>query len=148
MGLTPLQQASSWKWLKKQVEKIPDQILRNTIMAEFRKRALREWGCCPDDRYGVVKKETIELTDWEKELLQDIKRSIMFELDVRELKREHETKEAKARMCDFIEHGGRLEDIPEDIRTPFITNLYYESLTQVGSWIIEQAKTLMGETND
>lgn len=148
MGLTPLQQASSWKWLKEQVEKIPDPTLRNTIMAEFRKRALREWGYCPDDRRGVAKNESVELDEWEQQFVDDIKKSIMFDLDVREQKREKEIKEAKARMCDFIEHGGMLEDIPEDIRTPFITNLYYESLSQVGSWIIEQAKTLMGETND
>lgn len=142
------EQVQAWKQLKEQTSKIPDGTLRNAMMAEFRKRALSDWGYCPDDRYGIVKKETIELTDWEKELLQDIEKAKMFDLDVREKKREQEIKEAKARMCDFIEHGGALEDIPEDIRTPFITNLYYESLFQVGSWIIEQAKTLMGETND
>lgn len=142
------EQVQAWKQLKGMVAKVEDPTLRNAMMAEFRKRALSDWGYYPDDRRGVAKNESVELDEWGQQFLDDIKKSIMFDLDVREQKREKEIKEAKARMCDFIEHGGALEDIPEDVRTPFITNLYYESLFQVGSWIIEQANTLMGETND
>lgn len=143
MGLTPQQHASAWKWLKEQTQKIPDPTLRNTIMAEFRKRALRDWGYCPDDRHGIAKTGPVELDEWEQQFLDDIKKSQMFELDVREEKRKQEIKEAKARMCDFIEHGGTLKDIPEDIRTPFITNMYHESLITVSSWLIERADALI-----
>jgi hypothetical protein len=146
MGLTAQQQASAWKWLKEQTQKIPDPILRNTIMAEFRKRAQRDWGYCPDNWRGVAKTESVELDDWEKQFVDDIKKSQLFDLDVREEKRNKEINEAKARMRDFIERGGELTDIPEDIRTPFITKLYYESLIQDVSLLIERADALTKDT--
>ena len=92
MGLTPSQQAQAWKQLKSMVAKVEDPTLRNTMMAEFRKRAIRDWGYCPDDKYSIAKKDTVELDDWEKELLNDIQKAELFELDTRTQKREAERK--------------------------------------------------------
>lgn len=142
MGLTVSQQSVAWKQLKEQVSKVPDPTLRNAMMAEFRKRALRDWGYNPDDRNGVAKKETVELDDWEKEFLQDIQKAQMFELDTRKSKREHEIREARARMRDFIESGGNLDDIPGDIRIDFIRSLYYDTLHKTCEQLVNQLMEL------
>ena len=36
--------AQAWKFLKEQTARVRDPILRNVMIAEFRKRALNEWG--------------------------------------------------------------------------------------------------------
>ena len=44
------EQVRAWKQLKEMVAKVEDPTLRNAMMAEFRNRAINEWGYCPDDR--------------------------------------------------------------------------------------------------
>ena len=66
-------QITGWKWLKDQLNKIRDNTLRNAILADFRKRAYKEWGFNPDNG-KINTKQEIELDDWEKELVEDIKK--------------------------------------------------------------------------
>lgn len=126
------QRTKAWKFLKDCISKVQDPTLRNVMMAEFRKRAIRDWGFNPDDRYAVAKEPTIELDDWEKEFIADINDHKMFKVDTRKEKREQTHKEAKARMLDFITRGGNLLDIPDDIRTDTVEKLYYECLMEYG----------------
>lgn len=138
------QQTKAWKFLKDCISKVQDPTLRNVMMAEFRKRAVRDWGFNPDDRYAVAKEPTIELDDWEKEFIADINDHKMFKVDTRAEKREQTKKEAKARMLDFIARGGNLLDIPDDIRTDTVEKLYYECLMEYGDNLLAEADRLIG----
>lgn len=135
MGLNNRVQA--WKWLKSQLELVRDKDLKNAMLAELRKRAEREWGYNPDN--GFIKEQNdVELDDWEKEFVEDIKKAEIYEVDTRVEKREKERQETKARMKDFILKGGCLKDIPEDIRSGTIEKLYYECLFEYGDEIMAE----------
>lgn len=143
MGLTQ-EYAQKWKWLKSQVNLVQDKTLRIAMMAEFRKRALRDWSFDPEDGRITAKNESVELDSWEEEFVNDIKKANMFEINTRANKQKQTAKEAHARMMMFIEQGGRLEDIPDDIRSNTIDNLYHECLIEYGNQMIEQADSLIG----
>ena len=130
------EQVQAWKWLKQQVAKVPDPTLRNAMMVEFRQRALRDWGYCPEDG-SIAKKDDIVLNDWERGFLADIKAVVEFGVDPRKEKREKERREARGAMKLFIENGGTLADIPDDICTPEIRELFYETLFAYGDELIE-----------
>lgn len=136
--------AQSWKFLKDYVSKIQDPTLRNVMMAEFRKRAKRDWGFNPDSKYGVAKNEPIELDAWEKEFVEDIEKAIKYEIDTREEKRKKTAKEAHARMMQFIQSGGTLSDIPEDIRTETIIRLYHDCMQEYGDNLMAEANRIIG----
>lgn len=136
--------AQSWKFLKETVSKITDKTLQNVMMAEFRKRAVRDWGYNPDSKYGVAKEEKVELDDWEKEFLKDIQDFQEYQIDTRVEKREKTAKEAKVRMLNFIECGRCLNDIPDDVRTDTIVKLYYDCLNEYGDLLMEEADRLIG----
>lgn len=138
------QQTKAWKFLKDCVSKVQDPTLRNVMMAEFRKRAVRDWGFNPDDRYAVAKEPTIELDDWEKEFVADIEKAKKYEIDTRAEKRKQTDKEAHARMLQFIEQGGCLLDIPDDIRTDTIEKLYYDCLLEHGDNLLAEADRIIG----
>ena len=121
------QKSAGWKWLKAQVDRVQDPVLKTAMMAEFRKRAINEWGYDPETGRMPDPKAVI-LDDWEKELIEDIRTSEMFEIDVRLKKREYERKELEREMYFFIRNGGRIMDIPDDIRTTFIVQTYLKIL--------------------
>lgn len=137
------EQTKAWKFLKDCVSKIQDPTLRNVMMAEFRKRAKQEWGFNPDSKYGIAKNESVQLDDWEKEFVADIKDMITFKIDTREEKRKKTSNEAHARMLQFIEQGGCLLDIPEDIRTTTIEKLYHDCMQEYGDNLFAQADMLL-----
>lgn len=135
MGLTQ-QHTQAWKFLKAQAAKVADPDLRMSMMAEFRKRALNEWGFNPDNGQLAADDEFM-LSAWEQSFLADIQKTTQYELDVRADKRESELHEARSRMRHFVEHGGCLKDIPENIRTPFVEQLFYEALFWYGDQLME-----------
>lgn len=138
------EQTKAWKFLKDCMSKIQDPTLRNVMMAEFRKRAKQDWGFNPDSKYGVTKNESVQLDDWEKEFVADIKDMITFKIDTREEKRKKTAKEAHARMMQFIETGGTLADIPEDICTDTIIRLYHDCMQEYGDNLLAEADKLIG----
>lgn len=139
------EQTKAWKFLKDCVAKVVDPTLRNVMMAEFRKRAIRDWGFNPDSKYGVAKNESVELDDWEKEFVADIEKAIKYEIDTREEKRKKTMKEAKARMMQLIVSGGTLADIPDDVRSDTIDKLYYQCLMEYGDQIMQEADRFIGD---
>ena len=138
------EQTKAWKFLKECVSKVQDPVLCNFMMAEFRKRAIKDWGFNPDSKYGVAKNEAVKLDDWEQELVADIEKAIKYEIDTREEKRKKIAKEAHARMMQFIETGGTLADIPEDICTDTIICLYHDCMQEYGDNLLAEADRLIG----
>lgn len=127
------QKTKAWKSLMKQLEQVVDPILRNSMKAEFTKRAIREWGYNPetgellkDDEFSFD-----DLDDWEKEFFKDIQDMITYQIDTRKEKREAEEKELRKNMYFFIKGGGGLADIPSDVRTDYIVKIYLETLKKV-----------------
>lgn len=134
----------SWKFLKDCVSKIQDPTLRNVMMAEFRKRAVHDWGFNPDSKYAVAKNESVQLDDWEKEFVADIEKANKYEIDTREEKRKKTAKEAHARMMQFIETGGTLADIPDDVRSDTVDKLYHDCLMEYGDNLLAEADRIIG----
>lgn len=118
-------QVIAWKFLKEQLKHIIDPVLRNSMLAEFRNRAFTEWGYNPDNA-KINQKQELNLDDWEKEFVEDIEKTNMYELDVRQEKRKTTEKEACIRMADFIEKGGKFTDLPEDLQNGHIAKLYMD----------------------
>lgn len=135
MGLTE-QHAQAWKFLRLQVSRVQDPILRNSLAAELRLRALNEWGFNPDNGQ-LATADDVVLSDWEQSFVDDIQKAAQYELDVRQDKREATLREARGRMRLFIENGGTLADIPESVRTPYIEWLFYDVLLAYGDELME-----------
>lgn len=138
------EQTKAWKFLKDCVAQVKDPTLRNVMMAEFRKRAQRDWGFNPDSKYAVAKDDEVKLDDWEQEFVNDINDHKSFKVDTRAEKRKQTAKESHARMMAFIERGGQLSDIPEDIRTDTITQLYHDCLMEYGDNLLAEADRFIG----
>lgn len=139
--------AQAWKFLKEQTAKIQDPILRNSMMAEFRKRALNEWGFDPESG-DLPTINDIKTDEWEKDFLEDLQIAQKFNIDTREEKRKKTLDETRACMQHFISHGGRLSDIPDDILTPDIRELYYRELFRNGDDLARVADDLTENIND
>ena len=70
--MTPQEVATRWKWLKSQIAKIQDPTFRDCVMAEYQKRAVAEWGYCPDKTEYKGKEEEVILSPEEQKFLQKI----------------------------------------------------------------------------
>lgn len=127
------EQVRAWKQLKEMVAKVEDPTLRNAMMAEFRNRAINEWGYDPETG-RLPKEDELLLTDWERDLLDDIKKAQAFGLDinyVRKDKLEAERKELEKNMYFFIKDGGSLTDIPPEVRTDTMVDAYLRVLKKM-----------------
>lgn len=134
----------SWNILKDQISKIYDYKTRSIYYKALLARACAEWGFNPERPGQPIQNEPVELDDWEKEFVEDINDTVVFGIDVRKNKREKEKTEAHARMLQFVEHGGKVSDIPDDIRTDTIVKLYYDCLLEQGNNIIAETDRLLG----
>lgn len=136
----------AWKFLKEQTAKVRDPLLRNAMMAEFRKRALNEWGFDPETG-DLPTIDDVKKDDWEEEFVEDMAVAEKFNIDTREDKRKKTLDETCACMRQFINDGHTLSDIPEELRTPFITDLYLKCLYRQGDVLLQAADDLL-ENND
>jgi len=132
----------AWKFLQQQTAKVSDPVLRNAMMAEFRRRALAEWGYCPGDG-TLAKNSDVVLDEWEKEFVTDIRDADAYGIDTRTEKRAETQRATKNNMRLFVLHGGTLSEIPADIRTPDIEALYYECLREYGAELRKHADSLI-----
>lgn len=124
-----LDKLKAWKWLMDEVKKIPDpdrKIYHDALVA----KAIDEWGFNPD-RVGSKKPQTekIELEPWQEEFLNVLKDSDTYGFLVKSSK-----KEFKQSMYEFVREGGRLADIPKDMRTAYIMDEYFMALRK---WYFE-----------
>ena len=134
----------AWNALKNEISKIYDCKTRVVYYKALLAHACAEWGFNPEKPGQPIQNELVELDDWEKEFVEDINDTIVFGIDVRKDKREKEQKETHVRMLHFVEHGGKLSDIPDDIRTDTIKKLYYKCVLEHGDNIIAEADRLLG----
>ena len=146
--MNELEKIRSWNTLKESISKIYDIPTKRSYYKALLARAIQEWNFNPENP-GFTPKEAIvpELDDWEKEFVQDITDSQTFGFNVRKLKQNQEFIQARRNMRNFINHGGTLKDIPEDIRTPHITNLYVTELLYAGDELFELADDLIKRYN-
>jgi hypothetical protein len=133
--------AQAWKFLKEQTANVSDPLLRNAMMAEFRKRALNEWGFDPETG-DLPKIDDVKKDDWEEEFMEDMAVAEKFNIDTREDKREETEKETRTRMRQMICNGETLDDIPVDIRTPHIEKLFLEEMINYAEELIKCADDL------
>lgn len=112
----------AWHQIEQALRKIPDPIYRNAMRAELQARAEKLWGYCPASM--TVKVEP-ELDDWERKFAKQIEIARMFGVKPRDFGKEQA--QAKIEMLEFIRNGGTLDEIPAEIRTPFIVRLYEET---------------------
>lgn len=117
----------AWKLILNHLEKIQDTTFRNILLATFRRRAIQEWGFDPETSY-IAKDSDVKLDDWEKEFLLAINDAAAYGINPRTEEQKATKALALASMTDFIRHGGTLTQIPEDILTQNIIDLYFEAL--------------------
>ena len=126
MRLSPLEAATRWKKIQEFTNKITDPVLRESILAEYQQRAIDEWGFCPDGKEHKASKP--ELDPWQEAFLAKIKSAVEYGVFVVD---EPTEKEAKARMRDFIEKGGKFSDLPEDLQNQHIAVLYMDTMLEL-----------------
>lgn len=131
--------ARAWKFVKQMLARVQDPDLRNAILGELTRRAIAEWGYNPENGF-VDDRAPIKLTEWEKEFVADIRKSVLYDLDVREEKRKKGDLALMGAMLGFVRDGGRLEDIPENIRCESVDRAYRECLDR-------EHKNLIGEAD-
>lgn len=124
--MTLQEKTQAWKQLKELVGKVVDPTLRTMIMGEFRNRATADWGIDPENTPRPTQK--VELDDWEKALLEDIHDYKEYGVDLHS--RTDPKQEAHNRMLSFIDGGGTLADIPENIKTDYIKELYNQCFNE------------------
>lgn len=119
--------AQAWKLIQNHLEKIQDTTFRNILLAIFCRRAIQEWGFDPETG-DVAKDSDVKLDDWEKEFLQAINDAMAYGVNPRTEEQKATRHLALSAMTDFIRHGGTLTQIPQEILTQNIIDLYFEAL--------------------
>ena len=127
----------AWKWLKDQLKLIGDPILRNALFAELKKRAWEEWGYNPETAYVKKQNTTVELDDWEKDFVEDIKKAEQYQVDTRENKRQQTNVEFRNRMRDYVAKGGKFSDLPEELQNEHILNGYLDAVFEEMQYCIK-----------
>lgn len=104
---------------------VQDPLLRRGMIAEFREKALRDWGWDPvSGNLQTPQIEEIELDEWEQDFLTRVR--IGQQVGVHVPGEDDETAQARLNMLAYVRDGGTLDGIPDDIRTPDMEKLYWE----------------------
>lgn len=141
--MNELEKIRAWNALKDQIAKIYDYKTRGIYYKALLAHACSEWGFNPENPGQQPQTESVELDDWEQEFVEDIQDTVIFGIDVRKEKRENMEKVALGQMKLFIETGGKLSDIPEQIRTKSIQRLYWSALFNIGQNLRQAADDLL-----
>ena len=70
---------------------------------------------------------TVELDDWEKDFVEDIKKAEQYQIDTRENKRQQTNVEFRNRMRDFVIKGGKFSDLPPELQNKTILEAYLDA---------------------
>lgn len=145
--MNELEKIKAWEYLKTEIAKIHDPKTRSLYYRAFLSRCIDEWGFNPENPTSS-QKNTVSVDDWEKDFVQDIQDTISYGIDTREEKRKKTLDETIASMRQFVSLGGKLPDIPDDIRTPYIEKLYTDALLrecdewcQAADFLIQNGET-------
>lgn len=142
-----LERIKMWEYLKTETSKIYDPKTRSLYYRAFLARASTEWGFNPETP-ATGQKKTVISDDWEKDFAQDIQDTISYGLDVREDKRKEQEKQTRQNMREFILSGGELKDIPDDIRTHRIIDIYLDEMFKIGDNLAKCADDLIKRTQN
>jgi len=138
-----LQKLRLWEHLKKDfLQNIKDTNTRKLYYKTLLIKATKEFGFNPENG-NIQTQGNPELTDWENDFVQDIQDTISYGLDVREDKRKEQEKQTRQNMREFILSGGELKDIPDDIRTHRIIDIYLDEMFKIGDNLAKCADDLI-----
>ena len=118
--MKPTKCVKAWKFLMDCCDKVKDPVLASAMREEFRQRALREWGWCPE---APTRVKQVPLEDWEEEFVRGVKAAQTFGVIPDGFSK---IKETKARMYMMMEEGKTYWDIPQDIQSDFLRKLWIE----------------------
>lgn len=141
-------QVRAWNWLMACVAKTPDKNMRIAMIEDFRRKAQRDWGWVPGETTATASDNMVELDAWEMDFLKRIRIAQTLNVIVGTDKRNQTLAEAQLNMREFLREGGCLNDIPENIRTKDIEDLYYQTLYQYGDELMMQAEYLQQGVNN
>ena len=144
--MNELGKIKTWEHLKTAISKIYDPKTRSLYYRALLSRCIDEWGFNPENPTST-QKNTVIFDEWEQDFAQDIQDTISYGFDTREEKRKKTLDETCAYMRQFVNDGHTLSDIPEELRTPFITGLYLKCLYRQGDVLLQAADDLL-ENND
>lgn len=116
--LEPNVVSKRWKELVACINKIQDPTLKKSMMEYYKTKANEEWGYCPD---GKAQSVHIELPDDIKDIIKRIKTGLEYGFFPKD---ESVEQEAKIRMNDFINKGGKYSDLPKELQNGTIAKLY------------------------
>lgn len=128
----------NWQDITVFLGKIIDPKARKLYHDTLLLKAIEKWGFNPEkvgDNSLFVKPE---LDEFETELLEAIDAKQIYGVDIRTEKRKQTQKETKTRMMQFIQQGGNLKDIPDNIRSENIVKLYYDCLLEYGDMLMAE----------
>lgn len=137
--LDPMIASARWKKIKESLDLVKDPILKECMMAEYQHRAIEEWGFCPDKEIKERKDDKPILSPEQQAFYDKIQMSLEYGCFKQD---EQVSKEAKARMKQFIESGGSFKDLPDDLQNKFIKKLYLEAFTELIDEGLEQLEKL------
>lgn len=122
--------AIAWNYIEKMLSGITDPILRNAYKYELEGKAVREWGYCPSDTQTYKELgEKPQLTKDQQRIVDIIDGYLEYGVDIRTKKEiEDLQRETVQNMFFFVEHNGKYEDIPDDIKCDSLKKLYEETL--------------------
>lgn len=144
--MNELGKIKTWEHIKTEISKIYDPKTRSLYYRAFLSRCIDEWGFNPENPTST-QKNTVIFDEWEQDFAQDIQDTISYGIDTREDKRKKTLDETCAYMRQFVNDGHTLSDIPEELRTPFITDLYLKCLYRQGDVLLQAADDLLENDN-
>ena len=139
--------AKAWNWVKGELQNITDPILRNTILADMKQRALTEWGFCPEDG-SLASDDDLILDKWESKFVEDIQDTENYGVDLRKENRANAEKEMRNAMRKMILDGKGLHNVPDDIRTPWVDKIFLEELMRYGDELCSAADYLLNTVDN
>lgn len=123
-----LQKLRLWEHLKKDfLQNIKDNNTRKLYYKTLLIKATKEFGFNPENG-DIQPQDNPELTDWEQDLLEDIKTFKDYDIDVRGEKRKETDESFRKAMREYVALGNTYEDIPDDIKCETIRQAYYEEV--------------------
>ena len=134
--LDPMEATRRWKTLLQMLNKISDPMLKESMLAMFRSRAIEDWGFCPDNSGKVKPYDASMLPPMQSliyEKLQSCKDYGVWEQDP-EL-----DKACLNKMLNLIDRGYTYFDLPDYLQCPTILDLYLKALD---IWVEQQEKIL------
>lgn len=139
-----MNQVRAWKEILSLVSKVQDPLLRRALLAEFRDKAIKDWGWDPTGHKAFS--ENVELDEYEKDFVKRVQ--ISQQLGIYMEGKEDQKAQARANMLDYVRDGGTLEGIPDNIRTPDIEKLYWECKNTEHDEMMAQCDNIIAQMDE